>query len=202
MALQKAEKAHLVIHPCAVAAMFWSGAWGSVPILGITGDTPGLIVICGTMGGLLAQVHGKRFDELRWNAAAVAALQYFAGALTIKWLSSLIPIVGTGVNAAVSLATVEAAGWAFHLILDDDRDPQTLTKQELKEYFGRGKRMYTERKQSGQDDWMKNLPPDVFARVEALSKELASAATSETRRAEIVAEIERLTAPYRPDSDG
>ena len=50
MALTTDEKAHFVIHPCAVGAMFWSGAWGTVPVLGITADTPGLIVICGTMG--------------------------------------------------------------------------------------------------------------------------------------------------------
>lgn len=73
MTLSRLEKSHLIIHSCAVGAAFWSGAWGSIPVLGVTPDTLGLVAICAAMGGLLAHNHGKRFDELSWMGAATAA---------------------------------------------------------------------------------------------------------------------------------
>jgi uncharacterized protein (DUF697 family) len=176
--------------------MFWSGAWGTVPVLGITADTPGLITICGTMGGLLAQAHGRRFSEIGWNAAAVAAMQYFAGALVIKWLSSLVPVVGTVVNATVSLATVEAAGWAFHFILDDGKDPNSMSKGEMKDYFRRGREKQKQEKSVQLDD----LSPEDRSHYERLSKELTAASAGEMRRQEVIAEIAALLARYRrPD---
>lgn len=198
MTLSRLEKSHLIIHSCAVGAAFWSGAWGSIPVLGITPDTFGLVAICTTMGGLLAHNHGKRFDELRWMGTATAVAQYFAGALIIKGLSTMIPILGTAVNATVSLATVEAIGWAFHLILDEGRNPDTLSKRDIKAYLKRGEALRKTFAESKQFAWLDTMSLEDRKRYDELSKELASAKTTDERRAAVVAEIERLVAPYRP----
>lgn len=201
MSFDRLEKSHLVIHSCAVGAAFWSGAWGAVPVAGITPDTAGLVAICTTMGGLLAQVHGKGAGELSFVGAAAAAGQYFAGALIVKGLSSLIPVVGTVVNAGISLATVEAVGWAFYLILNDGKDPSQLTKQDMKDYLRRGEHLRSEHAQTERFAWMDDVPTDVKKTVEKLSKEVSAPDIGEERRAALLAEIERLLAPYRPIQD-
>jgi hypothetical protein len=201
VSLSRLERSHLVIHSCAVGAAFWSGAWGSVPVLGLTPDTAGLVAICTTMGGLLAHVHGKSAGELGFMGAATAAGQYFAGALIVKGLSSFIPIFGTIVNAGISLATVETVGWAFYLIVEEGADPSKLSKSEMEGYLRRGENLQSEYSQSGEFDWMKSLPSDVKKKYDKLSKELAAKDTTDKRRAALLVEIERLLAPYRPPDD-
>ena len=122
-------------------------------------------------------------------------MQYFAGALAIKWLSSMIPVAGTVVNATVSLATVEAAGWAFHFIIRDGRNPDTMSKDELKAYFKLGK----EQQKNAKNDFVdpNKLPEAVRKKYEALSKELTDTETTEARRQAILAEITDLLGPYR-----
>lgn len=110
----------------------------------------------------------------------------------------MIPVLGTVVNATVSLATVEAVGWAFHLILDEGRDPDTLSKRDIKDYLERGKALRKTFAESKQFAWLDTMSLEDKKRYDALSKELASAEITDERRAVVVAEIERLVAPYRP----
>lgn len=197
--MEDTEKAHLIIHSCAVGAAAWSAAWGAVPLYGVTPDTAMLIFICSTMGGLLAHVHGKRFSELKFMAASAAVGQYVAGALIIKAASSAIPIFGSIVNGGVSLVTVEAIGWGMHLILSSNKDISSLTKDEILDFLRRGEELRRTFEKHQQFAWISELPRPVRRRYKALARELTRRETTDERRQEILREIEQLLKPYRPD---
>lgn len=196
--LSQRDKSHLIIHSCALGAAGWSAAWGSVPIMGVTPDTAGLIGICSTMGGLLAHNHGMRYSDLKFMAGAAAIAQYVAGALIIKGLAGMIPVVGTVVNATVSLATVEAIGWGLDLILRDGKTMADLTKQEIRQYMVRGQSIRDQLKDDPGVQWLHGLPREVKRRLRILTKELTREGITEHRRAQILDLIEDLLRPHRP----
>lgn len=202
MTLSKVQKSHLIIHSCAVGASGWSAAWGAVPILGITPDTAGLVAISTTMGGLLAHNHDKKLSDLGFMAGGAAVGQYVAGALVIKMVSSAIPILGSVVNAMVTLATVETIGWGLHLILDDDRNIAELSDDEIKKYLDRGRQMREDIAHDPDLAWIHGLPRPVKKQWKAWAKELADASTTEQRKAELLRLIEGLLGPYRPQEEG
>ncbi|MFE5894907.1 hypothetical protein ACFQ6E_39125 [Streptomyces sp. NPDC056462] len=153
------------------------------------------------MGGLLAHVNGHQSDRWEFMGVATAAGQYFAGALIIKGLSSFIPVFGTAVNAGVSLATVEAVGWAFYLILKDGADPSALSKREIEDYLKRGKKLREEKSRSGAFAWMDRMSAEDKKRHAALAKELANPDLSPERRTDILRELELLFEAYRAPGD-
>lgn len=198
MTLSPTQKSHLIIHPCSLGAAGWSGAWGAVPIAGITPDTGGLIGICTLMGGLLAHNHGKKFGDLRFMAVGAATAQYVAGALAIKTTSSFVPIYGSIVNAGISLVTVQAIGWGFHLVLDSGRDLASLTREEFLEYLREGEALRQKFDRSEEFAWLEKMTASDRRRYRKLSRELARRSTSAERQAQILRELEELTRPYRP----
>jgi small GTP-binding protein len=131
---ERKKKAHKIIHGHAAAAAATSAAFGSIPIIGpITGDSVGLILITERMGQSLSRdVFDRNIGGDEWRGFALGMLQFYLGALTIKTVSSVIPYFGSAVNATVSVATVEVIGWTVYHILDEGKDPDKLSKEEIK----------------------------------------------------------------------
>jgi len=128
--MNKEIKAHIIIHSHASAAAATSAALGAIPIIGpVTGDSATLIAITVQMGKSLSRYVFNR--NTHWLHFAMGMMQFYLGALTIKAVSSLLPLYGSA-NAAVSVATVEVIGWAAYRILDDGNDPDKLSKEEFK----------------------------------------------------------------------
>jgi uncharacterized protein (DUF697 family) len=194
-------RSKLTIHGAATLAAGWSALMGGFPVTEITGDTAGLVAICTAMGGSLAVIFGRKLSDLGFMGFVAAAGQYFAGALAIKVAASFVPGFGNWVNATVSFGTVQIMGWAIYLILKDDKDPTTLDKRQVKDYLGRARKLKDEFKAHGTFDWMDRLPPDVKARMDVLLNEHAKEDTSPVRREEIMAELEILLKPHRPQDD-
>jgi uncharacterized protein (DUF697 family) len=152
------------------------------------------------MGAALAKIHGKTASDLKLNAFLVMALQYLIGAMSIKFAAGFIPFAGTAVNAVVSLATVQAVGWALHLVLSEGLDPGELTRRQVKEFIGRGRNLRKSMKDT--PEYLHHLPPEKKREYDQLMSELRSPKTSFKRRQEIIGSLERLTRPYWPeDSD-
>jgi small GTP-binding protein len=130
----KRIKAHKIIHFYAFIAGTSSAALGFIPIIGpLTGDSAALIIITQRMCQAISQeVFNRNTGDDDWRALIWGAMQFPIGVITIKIFSSLIPIYGSAVNAGVSIATVEAIGWAVYHILDEGNDPSKLSEEEIK----------------------------------------------------------------------
>lgn len=139
----KEIKAHKIIHSYASAAAVTSAALGTVPVLGpVTGDSLILIAITAKMGQSLSRdVFNRNTEVSHWKHVAAGMAQFFAGALTIKALASLIPIYGSAVNAATSVVTVETIGWAAYHLLDEGSDLDKLSKEDIGKALDWGKNL-------------------------------------------------------------
>lgn len=111
MTEEQKNKCHIIIHSHAVAC----GAGNLVPIpgLGLAAD----LVTMTTMAVALAGVFGGSITQEVAKAMAVAALKRTTLKQPIKLISKeaakIIPILGSAVGATVSVALLEATGWAL-----------------------------------------------------------------------------------------
>ena len=133
----KKKKAEVVIHTRAAAAGAASAAAGLVPIFGpVTADSAALVIITAQMcHSLSTDVFEKDSKEENWKALLWGGVQFVAGATGIKVFASLIPIYGSAVNAAVSVATVETIGWAVYHLLAKGVDPDEISIEDIKKSF-------------------------------------------------------------------
>lgn len=105
------NKCHAIIHSCAAA----DGAGNLIPIpgTGFAADT----VAMTTMAMSLASVFGKSLAKSAAEGIAIAALkkQLLKNPLKIltKGVAKYIPGGGSAVSVTVSIAIMEAAGWAM-----------------------------------------------------------------------------------------
>lgn len=111
----------------------------------------------------------------------------------LKSAASLVPIFGSGVNAAITFGVHEATGWGLYLIFDAGGDPTKMSKEELKAYIKKGKEMAKVEKKK-YDEVMSKLPPDTRAEVEALQKKLGDKNLSDTEMQSIMSKIDELVA--------
>jgi small GTP-binding protein len=130
----KKKKAQAIIHSHSVAAGMTSAAVGLVPILGpVTADSAALVIITARMcHSLSTDVFEIESRENTWKSLLWGGAQFIAGATGIKVLASLIPVYGSSVNAAVSVATVETIGWAVYHLLKEGADPEDISIDDIK----------------------------------------------------------------------
>lgn len=108
---QQNNQCHAIIHSAALTA----GAGNAVPVpgLGLATDTVALTL----MATSLAAVFGKSLPESAAKAMAVSALKRAMLQQPVKTigkeLSKFIPWLGMLIAPVVSVAIIEAAGWAL-----------------------------------------------------------------------------------------
>lgn len=131
----KKKKAQAIIHSHSAAAGATSAAVGLVPIVGpVTADSAALVIITARMcHSLSTDVFEKETRENTWKSLLWGGAQFIAGATGIKVLASLIPVFGSTVNAAVSVATVETIGWAVYHLLKEGADPEEISIDDIKQ---------------------------------------------------------------------
>lgn len=111
MTEEQKKECHLIIHSHAVA----NGGGNLVPVpgLGLAVD----MVTMTTMAIALAGVFGGSVTQEAAKAMAVAALRRTVLKQPMKVISKelakLIPFLGSAVSATVSVALLEATGWAL-----------------------------------------------------------------------------------------
>jgi uncharacterized protein (DUF697 family) len=195
MALNRLQKANLLIHTCAVGAAAWSAAWAYFPVVGpVLADTIGLTAITAAMAYGLAALFDKRLEVgVVWAFVAVVLGGIF-GLSLLKAAWSLVPIYGSAVNATITFGLHEATGWGLYLIFDEGGN-LPKTRAEWKKMMERGK-VRASREKKNYDAMMSKLPPDERAKVEELEKKLAQKNISEKQITAILQEIEAIVSRY------
>jgi len=103
MALDKLQKAHIIIHSFAVGSAAWSGVWAWVPVAGsLLADSLGLTLLTIGMTQSLAALFEKKLEETAlWSFGTIVLGGVFGTAL-LKAGLSLVPIFGSAVNATIA----------------------------------------------------------------------------------------------------
>ena len=199
MTVSSRTKAHIIIHSCAVASAAWAAAWALVPVAGpLLADTAGLTAITVAMVLALSGLHERRLAQQAVWTTVATTLGFTLGNAAVKAFASLIPIFGSGVNATITFALTEGIGWGLNFVFEEDLDPTTLTRDQLKSYVERGKRFAEEVNKSGEFSWIGNLPPHINMQYEKLTRKLADNSIAEAERTAILREIDQLLEPYAP----
>lgn len=116
MTPEQEKRCHAIIHSAAVAAA--AGNAVPVPALGLAVDT----VVITTMAISLAGVFGGNLGQEAAKGMAFAAVKRAALKQPIRTIgrevSKLVPFLGPVVAPAITVALIEAAGWALANELD------------------------------------------------------------------------------------
>ena len=196
MALSTKQKAGLIIHSYATGAAAWSAATAFIPVAGpLLGDTAGLTAITIAMTYSLARLFNRDLEEsAMWSFGTVVIGMVF-GSVLLKSLASLIPILGSGVNASITFALHEATGWALFMIFDAGLDPTKLGREELKGFIEKGKDVAAIEKAS-YEKTMSQLPDNIRNEVVRLQRKMGESDTDEVGKANIMRKIEALVELY------
>lgn len=118
MTEEQEKKCHAIIHSCAVAC--GTGNVAPIPGLGIATD----MIAMTTMTMSLAGVFGGDLTKEAAKGIAIAAIKKTMLKKPIKTvtkeLSKIVPILGQIVAPSISIAMVEAAGWAIAKQLENE----------------------------------------------------------------------------------
>lgn len=191
----KKDKAAIIIHSSASASAVAAAAIATMPVVGpaalefpiLTAITVGMVVV-------LSRLYGYDPDREKLAAIVSVVLGTATGSVIALVLFSLIPGVGSGINAAVTFAITETIGWGFFRILEEGKDPIALSLSEQKEIYSRGKSERT--KELEEMKWLTNLPSDVKDKYDQLIKEL-SKTKQESELDRLQNEIMELLTPYK-----
>lgn len=116
MNAEQEKKCHAIIHTAAITA----GAGNAVPVpaLGLAVDT----LVITTMAISLASVFGGNLSNEAAKGLAFAAIKRAALKQPIRVIgrevSKLVPFLGPVIAPAITVALIEAAGWALANELD------------------------------------------------------------------------------------
>lgn len=201
MPLNTKSKGHVIIHSFAVGAATWSALTAWIPVVGPgLGDTAGLTAITIAMTYSLAGLFNKKLEEgSMWAFGAVVVGTVFGTSL-LKASISLVPILGSAVNATITFALHEATGWALYLIFEEGKDPTKLSKKELKDYIKKGKEK-AKQERDEYEEMTKNLTPEEKVHLEKLQKSLGDKEITEEKRNAILKEIEDIIANSKKNSN-
>lgn len=126
-----ALKANIIIHSCAITSAVAAGAWASIPIIGpfgiivgldtlfLTPLTIGMVIYIGKLFG-----HSYKYSSLMASVGQIIGM--VLGIQIARGLLSLVPILGTGINATVAFGLQETIGWGAFLLLDKGGDIKDL----------------------------------------------------------------------------
>lgn len=121
---KKVLKANIAIHTCATTSAVAAGAWASIPIIGAAGIVLGadtLFLTPMTIGMVIyvGKLHGHTFTYSSVMAGVGQVVGMVLGVNVARGLASLIPGVGTGINAVVAAGLQETIGWGAYLLLEE-----------------------------------------------------------------------------------
>jgi uncharacterized protein (DUF697 family) len=198
MALNRVQKAHLIIHTCAAGAAAWSAMWAYVPVVGpLLADSFGLTCITVAMTGALAMLFDKKPETSAVWSFATVVLGGIFGSVLLKAAWSLVPIYGSGVNATITFGLHEATGWGLFLIFNEGGD-LPKTREEWKTMMERGKSKAADEKDSeySYKNMMSKLPEEERRRIEVLQAKLTQKDITEEQTNAVLAEIEAIVSKY------
>ncbi|MDR2728382.1 MAG: hypothetical protein LBB56_04560 [Chitinispirillales bacterium] len=115
------------------AAATWSAATAAVPVVGpVLADTAGLTLISIGMAYSLSAIYKKNIATGSLAAFTTVVLGAVFGTAGLKAAASLIPIFGSGVNAAITATLHAATGWAICKVYDSGGELSDITIKDIK----------------------------------------------------------------------
>jgi uncharacterized protein (DUF697 family) len=200
--MNRKAKAGAIIHSLAAAAATWSTLTTLFfPLVGpALGDTVGLTAITVAMTHSLANLFGKKIEKDALISFSSVIMGAILGTSLLKTFASLVPVLGSGVNAVITFGLHEAIGWALYTIFEESKDPTEMSKKELQSYIKRG-RSIAEEERKRYEQMLENLPLDARTEVEQLQKKLADKNLSIEDRDVILGKITEIIANYNQLED-
>ncbi|AHF94854.1 hypothetical protein OPIT5_28485 [Opitutaceae bacterium TAV5] len=179
-----------VIHGFAVAHAGTAAALSQTLI----GDEAALTALTITMIIVISRVNGKEWGVGEGLALIGTMAGYYLGTRGLVFLVKWIPGIGNAANAIATFGVTELLGWTTYLLVRKGRNPKNVSKAEAKALSREAREL--RQRMKAMEERLEKMSSSDKTEYKRIITTLRDRDISETRRAELIDELERLLARY------